>query len=231
MTFKAVQAPCSHARSPIGVATGYFLVSAVFGVMAVQSGLAWWFAPLLCLTVYAGASQFAALSLMLGGASLPVIVSAAFLINARHVLMVAYMADRVKNCRWSRTAKTIYAASLTDESFAFHSKYYDRDLYRPRQLISFNLTCYGAWIAGSFLGANITHLVDNINDLDVDFALTAMLVYVLVSISDTRPKVIGGVATALTYYMLSTVAPSSNLNMFIAAIAGCLIAKCTAQPN
>ena len=46
------------------VVAGYFTVSFVFGLMAVNAGLPMWLPVAMCLFVYAGASQFAALALI-----------------------------------------------------------------------------------------------------------------------------------------------------------------------
>ena len=46
------------------VVAGYFTVSFVFGLMAVNAGLPVWLPVAMCLFVYAGASQFAALALI-----------------------------------------------------------------------------------------------------------------------------------------------------------------------
>jgi predicted branched-subunit amino acid permease len=68
------------------VVAGYFTVSFVFGLMAVNAGLPVWLPVAMCLFVYAGASQFAALALISSGASLTTIILTTFLINARHML-------------------------------------------------------------------------------------------------------------------------------------------------
>src|SRR3546814_8450459 len=51
------------------VVAGYFTVSFVFCLMAVNAGLPLWLPVAMCLFVYAGASQFAALALISSGAS------------------------------------------------------------------------------------------------------------------------------------------------------------------
>ena len=60
------------------VVAGYFTVSFVFGLMAVNAGLPMWLPVAMCLFVYAGASQFAALALISSGASLTTIVLTTF---------------------------------------------------------------------------------------------------------------------------------------------------------
>ena len=136
------------------VVAGYFTVSFVFGLMAVNAGLPVWLPVAMCLFVYAGASQFAALALISSGASLTTIILTTFLINARHMLMSVYMAKALQAMGLSRMERWCYAGGLTDESFAFHSvKLGKGSPVNVRYLIGFNLYCHTSWVLGGLLGA------------------------------------------------------------------------------
>src|SRR5690554_7760110 len=73
------------------VMLGYIPLGIAFGVLAVQMGFPWWFAPLTSIAIYSGASQFLILSLLTAGASLSAIFVAVFLLSTRHIF---YSLDR-----------------------------------------------------------------------------------------------------------------------------------------
>ncbi|KPG83380.1 AzlC family ABC transporter permease [Pseudomonas sp. RIT-PI-o] len=208
------------------VVAGYFTVSFVFGLMAVNAGLPMWLPVAMCLFVYAGASQFAALALISSGASLTTIVLTTFLINARHMLMSVYMAKALRALGLSRMERWAYAGGLTDESFAFHSvKLGTGAPVNVRYLIGFNLFCHTSWVLGGLLGAVCAQYAAHLIKYQLDYALTAMMLYVLVSLCNTRRKLIAAAAAVVCMGALSLIG-SSPFNVFIATFVGCGVGVC-----
>lgn len=203
------------------VVAGYFTVAFVFGLMAVNAGLPLWLPVAMCLFVYAGASQFAALALISSGASLTTIILTTFLINARHMLMSVYMAKALRAMGLSRQERWCYAAGLTDESFAFHSvKLGSGAPVSVRYLIGFNLYCHTSWVLGGLLGALCAQYAAHLIKYQLDYALTAMMLYVLVSLCDSRNKLIAALAAVVCMGGLSVLSHSA-FNVFIATFFGC----------
>jgi 4-azaleucine resistance transporter AzlC len=208
------------------VVAGYFTVSFVFGLMAVNAGLPLWLPVAMCLFVYAGASQFAALALISSGASLTTIVLTTFLINARHMLMSVYMAKALRALGLSRFERWCYASGLTDESFAFHSvKLGSGAPVSVRYQIGFNLFCHTSWVLGGLLGAVCAQYAAHLIKYQLDYALTAMMLYVLVSLCNTRNKLIAALAAVVCMGVLSLLG-SSPFNVFIATFVGCGVGVC-----
>ncbi|CAH0172861.1 branched-chain amino acid ABC transporter permease [Pseudomonas mediterranea] len=208
------------------VVAGYFTVSFVFGLMAVNAGLPLWLPVAMCLFVYAGASQFAALALISSGASLTTIVLTTFLINARHMLMSVYMAKALRALGLSRFERWCYASGLTDESFAFHSvKLGSGAPVSVRYLIGFNLFCHTSWVLGGLLGAVCAQYAAHLIKYQLDYALTAMMLYVLVSLCNTRNKLIAALAAVVCMGGLSLLG-TSPFNVFIATFVGCGVGVC-----
>jgi 4-azaleucine resistance transporter AzlC len=208
------------------VVAGYFTVSFVFGLMAVNAGMPLWLPVAMCLFVYAGASQFAALALISSGASLTTIVLTTFLINARHMLMSVYMAKALQAMGLSRLERWCYAGGLTDESFAFHSVKLGKGApVNVRYLIGFNLYCHTSWVLGGLLGAICAQYAAHLIKYQLDYALTAMMLYVLVSLCNTRNKLIAALAAVACMGALSMVG-SSPFNVFIATFVGCGVGVC-----
>lgn len=208
------------------VITGYFVVSFVFGVMCISAGLPLWLPVAMCVFVYAGAAQFAALALITSGAPLLTIALSTLLINSRHMLMAMYMAKQSDGLGISRSQKLMYAFGLTDESFALHSQRLQAGKYTPPgYLLQFNTWCHASWIAGALLGAVASDALSRFSAFKLDYALTAMMIFVLVSLCNSRPKLIVALVVIAATCLLNALYPSP-LNVFVATAMGCGVGLC-----
>lgn len=212
--------------SSLPVVAGYYTVAFVFGMMCVEAGLPLWFPILMCLFVYAGASQFAALSLITIGTPISTILITTLIINARHLLMSVYMSEALKKLGLSRGQRLVYAFGLTDESFAMHSNRLSNGLPTTAgYLIGFNAYCHFSWVLGGLTGGLVSSYASQFIHFRLDYALTAMMIYVLVSLCNTRIKlyvVIVSIMSTIGINMLQT----SPLNIFAATLIGCGVGLC-----
>ncbi|MCT7655035.1 AzlC family ABC transporter permease [Oceanimonas sp. NS1] len=67
------------------VMMGYLPLGAVFGVLWVDAGLTWYWAPLMSVLVYAGAMQYLAVGLLAAGIGWIDLAVATLLVNFRHL--------------------------------------------------------------------------------------------------------------------------------------------------
>lgn len=88
----------------------------IYGVMAVECGLAPWQAQAMSSLVFAGSSQIVLCQLLAGNAPLVVIFLTVGVINLRHVLYSASLAPVLKSLPW--WWKVSLAYFLTDEAYA-----------------------------------------------------------------------------------------------------------------
>ncbi len=202
------------------IIAGYFTVSFVFGLMCVNQGLPIWLPTMMSLFVYAGAAQFSFLALASGGASLLTMVIITFLINLRHMLMSIYMSEIFEQKGFSKRFKWIYGFGLTDESFAYHSVNSNKGTMNQTYLISFNSFCHCFWVLGSLAGTVSAIFMDDVVTIDLSFALTAMMIYVLVSLVTSYEKLIISLASITTMAVL-TLIYESYINLFISTFVGC----------
>lgn len=108
------------ARKSLPVITGMIPSAAAFGILAETAGFSVWESLLMSMTVFAGASQFAALNLLAAGAPAADIVLATALLNARHIMMGPSLSRRIEG-----GGRPLFRAALffflTDESFSVAS--------------------------------------------------------------------------------------------------------------
>lgn len=142
----------------LGIWASIIIVGTIFGFTARQGGLSLLEASALSAILFAGASQFAVLALLAGGATWPSIAIVAWLLNARHLLYSAAIAPHAAHL--SRKVRTLLAVLLTDEAFALTSAHIERlgridvrgALYAGLTVYApWNLATIAGWLAGSAL--------------------------------------------------------------------------------
>ena len=99
---------------PLVVGTTPFAI--IFGTLAVASGLPPIAAILMSIIVFAGSAQFISITLISGGAALPVLWLTTFVINLRHALYSATLQPLAQS--WPLPWRALTAFWLTDECFA-----------------------------------------------------------------------------------------------------------------
>lgn len=211
-------------KDALPVSLAFLTVSTVFGWMCVEQGLPVWLPALLSIFVYAGASQFSFLALVTAGASILTVVLTTFLINMRHMLMAVYMSNALTREQMSRKARWFYAFGLTDESFAYHTQALKRQhktgLVSDHYLISFNVCCHLFWILGTLIGSVSAVIFSDMITLNLEYALTALMLYILVALTDSWDKLLVAIA-AVGVMVVLNLWGESYFNLFIATFFGC----------
>ena len=132
------------------ICLGYLPIGMAFGVLAQKAGLTSLQIGLMSIMVFAGSSQFIAVSLLAAGASAPAIVTTTFVVNLRHVLMSSALAVYLRAAH--RGWLALYAYGVTDESFAVNlSKFRDSQWNLNSALVT-NQTANFTWIVTTVLG-------------------------------------------------------------------------------
>lgn len=159
------------------ICLGYVPIGLAFGVLARQNGLEWWAVGLMSALVFAGSSQFIAVSMIASGAGASAIIVTTFFVNLRHTLMSSALAVHLAGVR--RRFLGLFAYGITDESFALNmSRFRERDWDRHRALVV-NQIANLAWISATMAGALAGRLVPP-GAFGIDYALTGMFICLLV---------------------------------------------------
>jgi len=207
------------ARDTIPMLVGASPFGLIFGTLAIGSGLPIWLTLGLSALVFAGSSQFVAVSLIGSGAALPVIWLTTFVVNLRHALYSATLLPyaRALPARW----RWALAFWLTDETFAVvenqlrhHSSPQDGAHY----WLGSSLAMYFNWqlwtIAGVVLGQSIPGLAT----LGLDFAMVATFAAIVALQLRERPVLFAAVVAG-TVALLARALPY-KLGLMLAAVSG-----------
>lgn len=154
--------PACVAVVPLGLA---------LGVLVVQSGLAWWWAPVLGAVVFAGSMEFLLVGLLAAAAPLAQIAVSTLLVNFRHVFYaITFPMHRVRGRGW-RAYSTF---ALTDEAYALTATPEAAEWSRTR-IISIQAFFHLAWVLCVAAGAGLGSLIPP-QVVGLDFAVTALFV-------------------------------------------------------
>ncbi|WP_233266745.1 AzlC family ABC transporter permease [Tomitella fengzijianii] len=153
----------------MAVGFGLFPLGLAFGVLLTQSGLAWWWAPVFSMMIYAGSLEFLAIGLLLAMTPLAQVALTAFMVNFRHVFYaLSFPLHKVRG----RLARTYSMYALTDESYAVTATRPDAELTGGR-VLGIQMFCQLYWVGGGIAGA-LAGLAIPGRVEGLDFALTAL---------------------------------------------------------
>lgn len=191
----------------------------IYGVIALQNGIAPLPAMLMSSILFAGASQFLLAQIVGLGAPELITFSAVAMLNARHALYSASVAPYLSHL--PRHWKVLLAYLLTDEAYAAAI---GRLMQRPAQpnvhwvLLGSGLALWTGWqlatLGGIVLGGELP------SGLDLDFALPLTFIAIVVPMIKT-PSLLGAAlvsgASAVAFSNLPY-----RLSLLLAAVVGLL---------
>lgn len=130
------------------IVIGYAPVAATFGLICKTSGFSLFETFSFSFFIFAGASQFMGVNLIMLGVSFPSIVLTTFLVNLRHFLMSSAISKRLdKNCE---RLIPIIAYGITDETFSISSL--TKGKIKAEYILSLEFITHLAWYGFSVLG-------------------------------------------------------------------------------
>lgn len=166
----------SGVKDALPVALGYIPAALAYGLLAKNAGLGLPLTLALSLFVYAGASQFAAVTMLVAGQGVLSIVALTFILNLRHVLMSTALAARLSERNPLKRA--LIAFGVTDETFSVASL--GSSALSTPYLLSLNATAYTSWFLGSLLGHGVGGILPATLQSSMGIALYAMFIGLLI---------------------------------------------------
>ena len=172
--------PLIIAAAPFGI---------VYGALAQSNGLSILATMGMSLFVFAGSSQFVAVTLIGAGAAIPIIILTVFVVNLRHMLyavsMMPYVAELPQKIR------ALMAFWLTDESYATLS----RGLINEPKMPQFHWYYFGGAFAMYFnwqfctaLGIYLGQEIPDLTKWGLDIAMVVAFVGIVVPILKNKAQ-------------------------------------------
>ncbi|MCD6567749.1 MAG: AzlC family ABC transporter permease [Dehalococcoidia bacterium] len=196
------------------ICLGYIPLGLAFGVIAQKAGLYPLEIGFMSLLVFAGSSQFIAVSMLASGAGAASIIFATFTVNLRHFLMSSSLALHLGSVR--KRILPLFAYGVTDESFAVNLSKFKSGDWDIRRGFVVNHAANITWIASTVIGGYCGQFIPA-KAFGIDYALIAMFIGLLVFQFKGRKYVMtAGIAGAMAI-VLSLILPG-NLYVVLASI-------------
>jgi branched chain amino acid efflux pump len=200
-------AALAPAAASFGVAYGVLAVTAGMGVLA----------PIvMSATTFAGASQFAAASVIRDGGSVLAAVGAAVLLNARYLAIGVATAQAFEG---SRLRRFFESQLIVDEAWAVSQVGGGR--IDRRLLVGAGLLLYPCWVTGGAIGVFGGDFLGDPKRFGLDAAFPALFLVLLLTLTVNRRTILAALAGGLIALVLLPIAPAGV--PVIAAGAVCLV--------
>jgi len=165
-------------RYSFPVFLGYVTIGIAFGLLVTDAGYPWWLAPVMSVTMFAGAAQFIAVGLFAAGTSLWEAALIQLVVNARHIAYGLSMMNRLKD---AGPIKYYIIFGMSDETFALLSSLPRSENNREQIGFMFLVTLLDQayWVLGGLIGAVAGSLIP-FNTDGIAFALTSLFIVLMI---------------------------------------------------
>lgn len=161
--------------SAIPIVIGYFPIAMAFGLLAKNASISLIDTALFSMMVYAGASQFMALDLIIIGVSTSSIILATFLLNLRHMMMSASLSVEFKDI--NKKYLPLVAFGITDETFSVVS--FNKDKINLPFVMVLHILAYSSWALGTMAGYLSGEIIPSSLQSSLSIGLYAMFAALL----------------------------------------------------
>jgi 4-azaleucine resistance transporter AzlC len=205
-------------RDTVPVAMGYMPLGAAYGLLLVNAGLSWYWAPVSSLVVFAGAMQFLAVSLLAAGVPPLQIAATTAVVNFRHVFYgLSFPLHRIEG----RLRRLYGIFALTDETYSLVAAKRGEEL-SGRRIHLIQVFSHGWWVLGSTLGAAASVALPH-GMKGLDFALVALFVVLAQEHAYRRSNhvsmLLAGLAALLAYAVLRAQFLAAAIGFFLVFVA------------
>lgn len=206
------------ALAGVPIFAGYVPVAVAFGLLARSNGIDVGATTAWSVLVFAGASQFIALELYAAGTSVVGIIITTLLVNGRHVLMSASVAERMRDAR----LRPLVAFGITDETFAVSG---GAPSLSSEYMLGLELVSYGGWVAGTVVGFLAGSFVPPVVQAALGILLYALFIAILIPGVIDRPSmlIVAG-SSALAHVAMTAVWDGpAGVRLMLAILAGATV--------
>ncbi len=211
---------------PLWLAAGPF--GALYAMQARLAGLSLLETQAMSLLVFAGASQFTAVTLLLGGADALSVILTTFIVNLRHSLLAASIAPYL--CNVGTLARAGLAFQLTDESYALSIRRFNEGTGSAAYLLGTNMSMYVCWQSSTFLGYIAGAALPDPARYGLDLVFPLTFLGLLTPMLRGRPAIATAIAAAVLALGARALLPG-YWYLLVAGIGGSLVGALLAGPD
>ena len=197
--------------------------SILYGVLAKASGLSAWATIGMSVLVFAGSSQFIAITMLASAVAWPAILLTTFFVNLRHLLYAAALVPHVRHLPGLVKAKIAFW--LTDETFAVVSDWLRKNRNQPGlewYYFGSGLLMYSNWIFCTWIGMTLGQSLPGMESWGLEVAMIVAFVGIIAPALNSAPMWICA-ATASVSAMLTWGWPNQS-GLILSGLTGVIAA-------
>lgn len=161
---------------PIGA--GYLPLGFACGIVCAEAGMSVIQIFIMSLLVYAGAGQYIAGGMIAAGASPISIIITTFIVNSRHILYTSVLYPYIS--KWSFFKQSLFAAQITDEVFAMHTSFMNKNNANTVTAFTLNIFSHSSWVISNTIGGISASLIPDSSKFGLDFTLYALFIALII---------------------------------------------------
>lgn len=174
---------------PLIVAATPFAI--LYGALALNNGLSFFAALSMSVFVFAGASQFVAVTLVGASAPVLIIIATVFVVNLRHILYSIRFMPNIKLLpKWQRIPMGFW---MTDESFSVASRFIESEAPSDKQLHHYfwgsAIAMYLNWILFTYIGMLLGKYIPGVTNWGLDIAMVLAFIAIVVPLLKTKSHI------------------------------------------
>lgn len=153
----------------------------VFGALGHAHGFSDWVVVAISIFVFAGASQFIAITMLAAGAIVPVIILTVFVVNLRHMLYAVSLIPVIRHV--PQRVRIPMAFLLTDETFAVvfnKASHSEAKQNLSRYYFGSALFMYLSWVSFTWLGVVAGGQFPALTEFGLDIAMVVAFIGIVV---------------------------------------------------
>jgi 4-azaleucine resistance transporter AzlC len=201
------------------ICLGYIPIGLAFGVLAQKAGLGLPEIAMMSIFVFAGSSQFIAVSMLAAGANIASIILTTFMVNLRHLLMSSSLAVFLLGA--DRAKLSLYAYGVTDESFVVNYSRFKQGGWDLDKALVVNHTANTTWILSTIAGGFGGQFIPE-HALGIDYALIAMFICLLVFQFKGKKYLITAIIAGVSAVIFSLLIPGNAYVILASIVAATL---------
>lgn len=165
-------------KKSLAIMPGYIVIGIGFGVMMSDAGYSWLWTLAMCIFVFGGSLQYAAVGLLSGGASIVTTAVVTLMIHARQFVYSLSMLDRYKGMGKIKPYLIFY---LSDETYSLVSSDDILPTSVNRKTFFSFITFFDEmwWIIGCVTGGLLGSIIP-FDTTGIDFAMTALFIVIFI---------------------------------------------------
>lgn len=215
-------------RDVFPVASAIAPYSAVFGALAIEEGMSLTELLVTSGSIYAVASQYVMLELMVQGVAVWSILLAVLAVNFRHVL---YSAAAV---RWlgefNPWQRILAFFLLVDPQYATCEARHTSRVITPTYYFTYAMCVYVVWMLSNLLGALFGSLLGDVSRFGMDMILPMFFASLVVSFRK-KPRFTSVLVTSVSVSILAYFTIGSPWHITLGGLSGILVAAILSKPT